>query len=251
MSLDQTPAATSERTALERYLELVDERHRVLRRSKETDGRLRTAVKHAVPVGLRGSARVALTRAVAARERRRARALGATGLRLHLGSGGEHKDGWVNVDLLGDPVEVAWDLSRPLPFPDGSAAAVFHEHLLEHIPLAGGTALLAECFRVLRPGGLLRVGVPDAGRLLLSYAGDREYVAARHPGRPTALLAVQELFYWHRHTTMFDEETLTFLVRAAGFVDIRSCEPGASQLDPVPDTPRRAPQTLYVEAARP
>jgi transposase InsO family protein len=77
-----------------------------------------------------------------------------------LGSGGERKAGWVNVDLLGDPVDVAWNLASPLPFAPESVDAVFHEHLLEHLPLQVGAALMQECYRVLKPGGILRVGVP-------------------------------------------------------------------------------------------
>ena len=77
-----------------------------------------------------------------------------------MGSGGERKAGWVNVDLLGDPVDVAWNLASPLPFAPESVDAVFHEHLLEHLPLQVGAALMQECYRVLKPGGILRVGVP-------------------------------------------------------------------------------------------
>ena len=129
----------------------------------------------------------------------------------------ERKVGWVNIDLLGDPVDVAWNLAHSLPFDSGSVVAIFHEHLLEHLPLQAGDSFMQECFRVLRPGGILRVGVPDAGRLIQSYAGDRSYLENLHPSRPTALIAVQELFYWHRHCAMFDVETLELLFRASGF----------------------------------
>jgi predicted SAM-dependent methyltransferase len=62
------------------------------------------------------------------------------GLRRHLGCGGEGKDGWVNIDLLGDPVDVAWNLAHRLPFASNSVDAAFHEHLLEHLPLEAGAA---------------------------------------------------------------------------------------------------------------
>jgi predicted SAM-dependent methyltransferase len=191
-----------------------------------------------------------LTSSVRWRERARAARLTASPLLLHLGSGGEHKEGWVNIDLLGDPVEVAWNLARPLPFPDSSADGVFHEHLLEHLPLADGRAFMRECHRVLKPGAVLRVGVPDAGRLLRSYTGDREYLEELHPGRPTPLLAVQELFYWHRHRTMYDTETLAVVFEDAGFTDPVQRAFGETDLPAVPDTERRRAESLYMEATK-
>jgi predicted SAM-dependent methyltransferase len=225
---------------------------RRLRQTKPTDSRARAVLKNLVPVRYRGTARMILTDVVRGRERRKAQVLAQRSeLRLHLGCGGESKAGWVNVDLLGDPVEVAWNLAHPLPFKAGSASAVFHEHLLEHLPLEDGAALMRECYRVLKPGGVLRVGVPDAGRLIRSYADDRVYLEQLHPGRPTAMIAVQELFYWHRHCAMFDTETLCVFFKATGFPNPRSRDFGDSDLDQAPDTERRRSETLYVEAVRP
>lgn len=238
--------------ALERYLRDCQAAQSRLRRTKPTDSRLRVLLKHAVPTSLRGRARMVATDLMIVRERRRAATLAARkGLRLHLGSGGEHKDGWVNVDLLGDPVELAWNLARPLPLPSGSVEAVFHEHLLEHLSLADGAALLRECHRVLRPGGVLRIGVPDAGRLVRSCAdGGAGLIEETRPGRPTPLLAMQEMFYWHRHLTMYDVETLRFLCRACGFAEVTERAFGDSHLPDCPDSESRRPETLYVETVR-
>jgi predicted SAM-dependent methyltransferase len=240
------------RELLDAYFDDSRARQQRLRLTKATDSGARVVLKNLVPVRYRGTGRMVLTDAVRSRERRRAAALaGQGGLRLHLGCGGERKAGWVNIDLLGDPVDVAWNLASPLPFATGSVAAVFHEHLLEHLPLAAGDGFMGECCRVLAPGGILRVGVPDAGKLVRSYAGDREYLEARHPDRPTALLAVQELFYWHRHTAMFDTDTLALFFRANGFPDPQEREYGDTELDQAPDTERRRDQTLYMEARKP
>lgn len=241
-----------QRTLLDSYFLESDERQQELRKTKPTDSSARVALKNLFPVRYRGTARMMLTDLVRGRERRKAQALAQRAdLRLHLGSGGEHKSGWVNVDLLGDPVEVAWNLARPLPFESASVTAVFHEHLLEHLPLQDGVAFMRECFRVLKPGGILRVGVPDAGKLIRSYSSDRTYLEALHPGRPTAMLAVQELFYWHRHCAMFDVETLCLLFRASGFPDPQERDYGDSALSQAPDTKRRRAETLYVEARKP
>lgn len=234
--------------SIEEYLSWTAAKKAELNAAKPTDSKVRVLTKNAVPVRYRGTARMVITDLVRRREAKKARAL--TGdIRLHLGCGGEHKDGWVNVDLVGDPVDFAWNLARPLPFEDGTVAAVFHEHVLEHIPLADGLRFMRECKRVLKPGGVMRVGVPDAGRLARSYADGRAYLEEIHPGRPTAMLALQELFYWHRHTTMYDTETLALVFKDAGFADPKERAYGESAIDgPAPDTEVRRAESLYMEA---
>jgi predicted SAM-dependent methyltransferase len=240
------------RELLDSYFDASRSRQRGLRETKPTDSGARVVLKNLVPVRYRGTSRMILTDALQRRERRKADAVASQpGLRLHLGSGGERKDGWVNIDLLGDPVDVAWNLANPLPFASGSVAAVFHEHLLEHLPLQAGDAFMQECYRVLQPGGILRVGVPDAGKLIRAYAGNGEYLERLHPERPTALLAVQELFYWHRHCAMFDTDTLGLFFRASGFPEPRECSFGETDLEQAPDTERRRAETLYMEARKP
>lgn len=255
-------ATTNEGDAAARlaaYLAFVEQQGRAHRRTKPTDSVLRRTAKRAVPVAMRGRARFVVTDLLTPLGRRKAERIveehpADTPFLLHIGSGGEPKQGWINVDLAGDPVEVAWNLKRGLPFPDGIADAIFSEHLLEHIPLAGVAQTVRECLRVLRPGGILRIGVPDAGAILDSYGdGGKGFIERTRPGRPTPMIAVQELFYWYGHCTMYDEETLTWLLRAAGFTStISRREPGESAL-PVdaPDTERRWAETLYVETVRP
>ncbi|TCP56497.1 putative SAM-dependent methyltransferase [Tamaricihabitans halophyticus] len=244
---------------LANYLRFITEQQHAQKRTKSTDSALRRLAKHAVPVQFRGKARFLVTDALTPLARARARQLlreHATGedFLLHIGSGGEHKEGWVNLDLAGDPVELPWNLKRGLPFPDATVDAIFSEHLLEHIPLPGVAQTLAECHRVLKPGGTMRVGVPDAGQLLESYArGGTGFIEHTRPDRPTSMLAVQELFYWYGHCTMFDEETLGWLLAAAGFTEpVKRCEPLETRLPvPAPDTERRWAETLYMETIRP
>lgn len=169
-------------------------------------------------------------------------------LRIHIGSGRLPKEGWVNIDLLGASVDVAWNVRRGLPFAEGSAEAIFHEHVLEHFTLADGHALIRECCRVLRPGGCLRVGVPDAGAYMRSYAGDGAFLEDIRPGRPTRLLAVSEIVYWYGHRAIYDFETLAFLCHAAGFASVERRSPGEGELRPNPDSWHHRLDTLYVEA---
>ena len=80
--------------------------------------------------------------------------------KLHLGCGDHHLEGWWNVDLerQGD---LQADLSRSIPVRSGSVDYIHSEDFLEHVDLPRGRHLLSECFRVLRPGGVLRLLTPD------------------------------------------------------------------------------------------
>ena len=188
----------------------------------------------------------------APRSRRRARGLaGGSGLQLHLGSGGNNLPGWVNIDLIGARADVAWDLRHPLPFPDRSAEAVFLEHVLEHMTVAEGMTVLRHCFQVLAPGGVVRVGVPDAGRYARSYAEGTGTIDELRPGRPTRMLALGEVFQEHGHVSAWDGETLVLVVAAVGFSSADEMPGGTSRLDPAPDSLVRIPETVYVEATVP
>ena len=98
-----------------------------------------------------------------------------------------HED-WVNLDLVAHlPGVIAHDIRNGLPFGDNSFSAVYHSHVLEHLRRSAAPAFLRECYRVLAPGGILRVVVPDLEAIARLYlknlegavAGDAE-AARRH-----------------------------------------------------------------------
>jgi SAM-dependent methyltransferase len=200
----------------------------------------------------RSALALAPTAAERPRERRRAEAAArARNLRLHLGSALQPKQGWLNVDLFGHPVDLAWNLARGLPFPDGSAEAIFHEHVLAHLTLEAAANLIEECLRVLGPGGVKRIAVPDAGRYLSFYAKGRQgLIDAYRPGRPTKLLAAQEILYLHGHRSARDLETLELFVRTAGFEQCEGRGFGDSRIEPCPDSPHCEQEPIYVEAVK-
>jgi len=80
-------------------------------------------------------------------------------VRLNLGAGGKVFEGWTSVDLAGKP-DICADVCA-LPLPDGSADEAMAIHVLEHIYRWQAPAVLAEWFRVLKPGGRLILELPD------------------------------------------------------------------------------------------
>lgn len=89
---------------------------------------------------------------------------------LNLGCGTRTHPDWTNVDFKAQ-VEgvIAHDLLTGLPFADESFDAVYHSHLLEHLPKTKAPLFLRECSRVLRRGGIIRVAVPDLEQVCRLY----------------------------------------------------------------------------------
>jgi hypothetical protein len=81
---------------------------------------------------------------------------------VNLGCGATIHPAWVNLDLSPlHPSVTRWDARRGLPFAGGVVDACYASHVLEHMDCDQGSRLLAECFRVLKPGGIARIVIPD------------------------------------------------------------------------------------------
>lgn len=77
---------------------------------------------------------------------------------------------WTNVDFQSNSRQViAHDLNCGIPFPDATFAAIYHSHVLEHFAPKSGAQFIAECWRALKPGGILRVAVPDLEKICRLY----------------------------------------------------------------------------------
>lgn len=193
---------------------------------------------------------------------------GRRALRVQLGGGHHRVPGYVNLDSWPyAEADLVGDLRSPLPFDTGSVRAIVMEHLLEHLsPYADVPRLLAECRRVLQPGGRVRIIVPDGERALRAYAaGDRAWlvdqrnaiewlVARSEKGRPfdTPMEALNEIAHQDgEHRFLYDFDTLALRLRDAGFQEVQR---SACQASPDPalrvDQAWRAFESLYVEAVR-
>lgn len=147
--------------------------------------------------------------------------------RIEIGSGSRPQPGYLHVDSNRRSRHTeffakAWDL----PFVDGWADEILSVHVLEHVPPRLLAATLAEWFRVLRPGGKLRVHVPDSAALMRVYL---DSPPERKWSVTGALLGMyanadvripEELSERPDHHVLFDAGLLRSVLSTAGFVDL-------------------------------
>jgi len=191
------------------------------------------------------------------------------GIRVNIGCGGRIANGWVNLDMLADPRIEYWDCRKDLPFKDGTVAAIYTEHFLEHLEYADEARnFLQNCRRCLSDNGVLRIVVPDAARYLKLYTcDDWEGLAKLRPLTKegdnyrdywlgdlysTKMELINAIFRQHgEHKYAYDAETLIQLLRSVGFSRVAQMSFEASS-DPAmpPDTPERQSESLYVEATK-
>lgn len=128
-------------------------------------------------------------------------------LRLNVGSNDHYAEGWTNVDRWSlpewrRPPDFVANVLDGLPFDDGSFTQVYLGHILEHIPYDHAHEVVAECWRLLAPGGRLCVVGPcvELGiltrqpdwllrQMCVSTSQEREGIG--HAWTPTALLTVE------------------------------------------------------------
>lgn len=169
-------------------------------------------------------------------------------MKLNLGCGSQVPPGWINVDYaLGaklmklpffrvinrkiglfnldwsDEVHIH-NLSTPFPWSDASADIVYCSHTLEHFSKQDGRNFLNECFRVLKPSGVIRIVVPDLRYIISQYnngslpADDLiQELGVLYEGSSNRFKKFFSHFIQYPHRCMYDESRLTAVLEEIGF----------------------------------
>ena len=151
--------------------------------------------------------------------------------KLQLGAGEHPHDGWLNTDLHGYGRDdlVFLDVRKRFPIPDAAFDLVYSEHMLEHLTYLEGQSCLRESFRVLRPGGVIRIATPSLERLARLYEGGelqeryvRWAVETLEPetDEPLPGVVINNFFRSWGHRFIYDAQTLRHALAEAGFVDV-------------------------------
>ena len=127
-----------------------------------------------------------------------------------------------------------------LPIADGTARGCYASHVLEHLSLADLRQALAHTFRMLQPGGVFRLVVPDLYERARRYVADVDsgssdaaatFLRSTHLGHegPRRFLGdLRALFGGSMHLWMWDEHSMSTELRRARFINIRRCQFGDS-----------------------
>jgi SAM-dependent methyltransferase len=154
-----------------------------------------------------------------------------------------------------DPSIIWWNLVRGIPFENSTFDVVYHSHFLEHLERDAAINFLRECYRVLKPSGILRIVLPDLEALTLAYRqamegldrwGETSATEAEHEkaiaylfdqavrrrstgpteqgkwvGRVEALLRGNAEDTGENHRWMYDRHSLSRILTRIGFGRIR------------------------------
>ena len=169
--------------------------------------------------------------------------LASTGVRkLQIGAGPNSLPGWLNTDFVPQPGQAFLDATKPFPIPDNSLNYIYAEQVIEHLPFEDGMVMLRESYRVLAPGGKLRVATPDLRQLVALFDQDdteaeRRFMTAqlktklvnvpgglvglsvKEPERP--LFIMNMYFHAWGHRFLYDQQTLQSALKSVGFRDVR------------------------------
>jgi len=117
---------------------------------------------------------------------------------VDIGCGPIHHPEWINLDLRASDDVKKYNIKKKLPFEDSSVDAIYHSHLLEHLTKDEAYNFLSECHRVLKPGAVMRVVVPDLEQICQEYLVNLEKGFSNNDN-----LAVKD-YYWNK-LELFDQ----------------------------------------------
>ena len=178
--------------------------------------------------------------------------------KLHIGCGKVKFEGWINIDIEPDNLvaDLICDASKNLPFDDNTCSLIHSEHFLEHLTVEEGVSFLRECYRVLQPGGILRIAMPSLEYIVEKYNSedwqnqnwlrwsDYQFIKTR-----AEMLNIA--FRWWGHKWLYDKEELNRRFSEAGYVNIREVAWGKSKTPELENRETREDSLLIFEAEIP
>jgi predicted SAM-dependent methyltransferase len=175
--------------------------------------------------------------------------------RLNWGCGDFPELGWINSDIKEGPnVHIARDIRYGLPLETGCIEYAASIHALPEIHYSDQVPTLRELRRVLEPGGVLRLVLPDLDKGIRAYLDeDHDYflIPDQDVRSIGGKLITQMLWYgWSR--MLFTYDLVAEMLTEAGFSSVSRCSyrqtnsrfPGITELD------SRERESLYAEAVK-
>lgn len=163
--------------------------------------------------------------------------------KLQIGAGTNNFPDWLNTDIEPTAGQAYLDASVPFPLPDASMRYIFSEHVIEHIPYEKSDVLFKECYRVLAPGGRIRIATPNLTKFVALFSENppaevTDYIRRKeeshgwpHAPDPAAFILNMEMRMWG-HQFVYSPAMLRAALTRAGFEDVTEYKAGQGD-DPV------------------
>lgn len=137
-------------------------------------------------------------------------------MKLHIGCGQKFLPGYKHVDVLeSEHIDFVCDASNLNMIENESVSEIYACHVLEHVKRDDALAVLQEWYRVMVPGGEIRIAVPDFEAVVAEYSLNKD--ARKLQG----LLFGGQTYEYNFHYVAYDFEFLKDLLEGAGFKDIQ------------------------------
>ena len=158
---------------------------------------------------------------------------------LQIGTADNNKPGWLNTDIEPSIGQAYLDASKPFPLPDRSFKYVFSEQVIEHITYEQGLVMLKESYRILVPGGRVRLATPNLDRFIQLFQQSKTpemegYITQKllwhkwlQTPDPVCYILNQQLREFG-HQFVYTPKLMRTSLEAAGFHNIKQMEADVS-----------------------
>ena len=152
------------------------------------------------------------------------------------------------------------DACRKIPLENDAAEVVYASHMLEHLYPRQARLFLKEAFRVLKPGGVIRIVVPDLSIFVKSYlesGNSTKFIGELNLVEPERVSLKEKIIFFFTgprlHKCMYDSSSLSEFLVANRFEKPVILPPGSTTIpDPGELNLReREEESIYVEAVKP
>ena len=146
--------------------------------------------------------------------------------------------------LLRENFFIHHDLSWGLPLNDCSVDFIFTSHFIEHLYKQDAKKLLQDCYRVMKPDGILRVSIPDLEYAISLYSSGKKYEMLNN------YFFIEDDSFYARHKFMYDFEIISEVLRSIGFHSIQKLKYQYGEVPDLPILDNRPDESLFIEAKK-
>lgn len=173
---------------------------------------------------------------------------------LNIGCGTVYFNNWINIDIDSEKADLKHDLRKPLPFDDNYVDFIYNEHFIEHLTVKEGLSVMADFYRVLKPGGVLRIATLDLDYLVFKYRFFWKHQAwikeFNYRWLKTKAEMLNICFREWGHQYLYNKEELDRRLKEAGFKKIYSRRLNKSKYKELRNRETRKDSKLILEAVK-